>query len=377
MIRQTTTIPVVTPPADRPEPDRGWQRWAFIAAEVVLLGSIPVLALLGFRALLDSRSGEFAVEPGPEDAGWVAFVEPTRIGALVDVDNGQTAGVVLVVPNGEDVVGGSVILVSGATEIDGRSLADRTPDRAILALEEALRLSIEEPVVADNDGWVAILGDQTIELANPDPVSGDDGEVLIAAGRVTVEPSDLAAMSSRPPLQVDDPEALEFRRDILWRTLLDQADFVNDPATASGAIAAQLEAISQGAHRVEQLPLVGGAIDEQAAEALVRVAVAQPRGHVMGARLQVRIIDRSGGNDLVAAARNLGAAGFEVVQIGNAAVFDDGPTQLLSIAGGDQSELLRLADVADAATVPPRLDPEAVSTVTLLLGVHAPIATSQ
>lgn len=381
MIRQTTTIPVVSPPGDEPQPGRSWSSWAFIVFEVALLGSIPVLALIGFRTLLDSQAGEFAVDPGPEDAGWTAFVEPTKVGAMVDVDNGRTAGVVLVIPNGEEVTGGSIILVPGVTEIEGRALSDRTPDQAVLALEESLRLGIEAPFVADDEGWTALLGKQIVELANPDPVSGEGDEVLIAAGRVTVAPTELAAMSSRLPIQIDDPEALEFRRDIMWRTLLDQADFVSDVDSASPsapvAIAAQLDAISRGDHRIEQLPLIGARIDSDAAEELVRSTVAQPRGHVPGARLQVRIVDRSGGNDLAVAATNLGRSGFEVVQIGNAAVFDDGPTRLLSVAGVDENELVRLAEAAEAATVPPSLDPEAVSMVTLLLGVHAPIAASQ
>ncbi len=381
MIRQTTTVRVVSPPSNDPAPGPGWQRWVFVALEVLLLGSIPVLGFVGFQALLDSRSGDFAVAPGPDDAGWVAFVEPTRVGAIVDVDKGRTAGVVLVVPNGEDAVGGSVILVSGATEIAGRTLADRAPNEAVAALEEALALEIEPPVVADGAGWKELLGDQAVELANPDPVPGEGDTVLIAAGRVTVEPADLAAMSSRPPVEVDDPEALEFRRDIVWRTLLGQVDFLGEQDPASGpsdwnSIAVQLDAIGNGVHRVEHLPLDGRIIDVEAAEALIRTTVAQPRANVPGARLQVRIIDRSGGNDLAVAASNLGRAGFEVVQIGNAAVLDDGPTQLLSVAGGDESELLRLADLADAATVPASLDPEAVSTVTLLLGVRAPIAAS-
>ncbi len=388
MIRQTTTIPL-TDVDQSDEPRSDWARWTFVMLEVVLLGSIPVLAMLGFRGLLDSRAGQFTAEPGPEDPGWLALVEPTPIRSIVDVDEGRVGGIVLVVPTGEALGGGTVILVSGATEIDGVPLAERGADGAVAALAASLRLAIDPPILADGDGWAELLGEVEIELANPDPVPGVDGAIAVAAGRVTVGAADLPALSSRLPVGVDDPDALEFRREVLWRTMLDEAVFVeSDPPSASVVddtaivetaverVRRDLAAISVGLNRVEQLPLAGRTIDAEAAEALVRSSVARPLGHEPGARLQVRVIDRSGSNDLETAARNLGQAGFEVVQIGNASVLDDGPTQLFAPAGADAGEVARLAEVSDAATVPPSLDPEAVSTVTLLLGVRSPIAVS-
>ncbi len=383
MIRQTTTIPLAD--GDQPdEPRSGWARWTFIVLEVVLLGSIPLLAMLGFRGLLDSRAGQFTAEPGREDPGWLALVEPTPIRSIVDVDEGRVGGIVLVVPSGEALGGGTVILVSGATEVDGVPLDERGADDAVTALAAALRLAIDPPVLADVDGWAELLGDVEIELANPDPVPGVNGAIAVAAGRVTVDAADMPALSSRLPVGIDDPDALEFRREVLWRTLLDEGVFVeSDPPGASAVdetgverVRRDLSSISVGLNRVEPLPLAGRTIDAEAAEALVRSSVARPLGHEPGARLQVRVIDRSGSNDLETAARNLGQAGFEVVQIGNASVLDDGPTQLFVPPGADAGEVARLAEVADAATVPPSLDPEAVSTVTLLLGVRSPIAVS-
>lgn len=389
MIRQTTTIPVVEPPLEKPESKSGLGRWLFIALEVVLLGSIPVLGLLGFQNLLDTRSGEFAVEPGPTDAGWVAAVAASPLSILIDVDEGRVGGAVLVAPNGDDVDGGTIILISGATEIDGIALSDRDPASVVAVLEEALRLDLGVPAIADSEGWNLLLDGQSIELANPDPVvaeasgeSDEDGAVdpaiLIPAGRVNVGAEDLAALSTRAPIIGSDFEALEFRRDVLWRTLLDDATFALDlegNATLAQA-ALHLGQIANGVHRIEALPLDGIGIDADATEDLIRSAVALPRGHAVGARLQVRIVDRSGDNDLEIAARNLGQAGFEVVQIANAVVFDDGATQLLASPTGAEAEIARLAELADAATVPPSLDAEAASVVTLLLGPDAEIAQS-
>lgn len=392
MIRQTTTVPVVAPPGPESDSPSGIGRWLFIALELVLLGSIPVLGLLGFQSLLSTRSGEFAVEPGPTDAGWVASVEPSPLSVLVDVDNGRVGGAVLLAPNGDDVDGGAVILISGATEIDGQALSERTPEGAVAALEEVLRLDLGVPAVADSAGWDLLLDGESIELANPDPVIGEatfnddsneDSEsvqpfILVPAGRVTVEPTDLPALSSREPLASSDPEALEFRREVLWGTLLDNATFNGSLAgdDSLAVVASQLEHIANGVHRLESMPLDGTALDVEAAEELIRSVVSLPRGHEVGARLQVRIVDRSGGNDLEAAARNLGRAGFEVVQISNSFVFDDGATQVLASPNGAAGEIARLADLADADTVPPSLDAEAASVVTLLLGADAKIAQS-
>ncbi len=391
MIRQTTTVPVIAPPEAESGSASGVARWLFIAMEVVLLGSIPVLGLLGFQSLLGTRSGEFAVEPGPSDAGWVAAVAPSPLSILVDVDDGRVGGAVLLAPTGDDIGGGTVILISGATEIDGRTLSDRTPADVVAVLEGALRLEIGAPGIADGEGWELLLGNESIELANPDPVvdhqrvggeaaqdQGDEPAILVPAGRVTVAPIDLAALSTREPIASSDPEALEFRREVLWSALLNDATFdVGLEGDDGLVVAAQhLGQIAEGIHRIESLPLDGTAIDLVAAEDLIRSAVSLPRGHEVGARLQVRIVDRTGGNDLEAAARNLGRAGFEVVQIANAAIFDDGATQLLASPTGAAEEIARLADLSDAATVPPSLDAEAASVVTLLLGVDATIAQS-
>lgn len=385
MIRQTTTIPVVVPPDDVPTTRSGPGRWLFIALEVVLLGSIPVLGLLGFRSLLGSRSGEFAIDPGPADAGWVATVTPSPLSILVDVDDGRVGGAVLIAPNGDDVDGGTVILISGATLVSGRTLSERMPADVVSVLEAALRLDIGPVGVADSEGWALLLEDEPIELANPDPVFADaadiDGrtdepEILVPAGRVSVLPVDLAALSTRAPAASSDPEALEFRREVLWRALLDDATFDASLVGDQGLMdaAQQLERIASGVHRIELLPLNETTIDLDAAETLIRSSVSLPRGHEVGARLQVRIVDRTGTNDLEAAARNLGAEGFEVVQIANAFVFDGGATQVLASPAGSDSELARLAELSDAATVPPSLDAEATSVVTLLLGPDAAIA---
>lgn len=380
MIKQTTTLPVIEADPDS-KGDSGWKRWAFVALEVALLGAIPILAIVGFRALLDSRAGQFAIEPGFDDPGWMAMVEPSPISSIVDVDDGRVAGVVLVAPSGVDEPGGAVVLVSGATEVDGLALDTLSPEAVVEAIERELRLDLRPPIVLDGGGWTRLLGDQEIELANPDPVPGTDGAVLVPAGRVVVGASLLAPMSTRLPEGVEDPEALEFRRSVIWRTLLDVADFSGSESGVAGTdefdqLRSTLESIASGVHRVELLPLEGRQVDIEAAEELIRSIVALPVGPEPGDRLQVRIIDRTGANDVETAARNLGRAGFEVIQVGNAAVFDDGPTQLLVAPGADLAEVARLAALADAATVPPGDDPEAVSTVTLLLGDGAGIALS-
>ena len=135
--------------------------------------------------------------------------------------------------------------------------------------------------------------------------------ILVPAGRVTVAPLDLAALSTRPPLGSSDLEALEFRRSVLWNALLAEPDVFASDVEGNETlveVARHLQQISAGVNRVEMLPLDGDEIDAELTEALVRSSVALPLGHEVGARLQVRIIDRSGQNDLEAAAENLGRA---------------------------------------------------------------------
>ena len=48
----------------------------FVVVEVLLFIAIPVLAYSGFRTLLDSRTGTFIDDPGPESPGWLALVDP-------------------------------------------------------------------------------------------------------------------------------------------------------------------------------------------------------------------------------------------------------------------------------------------------------------
>ena len=146
----------------------------FIGAELVLAMAIPFLAIAGYHALLDSRAGYFVEEPSESDPGWRALVEPTPVVAVVEMERERLTGIALLVARsdaGRDDVagtdtgdegdasqggasqGGTVILVPGTLWIDGAPLDGRTPDEAVTALGQALRLGVSGTVVVDEERW--------------------------------------------------------------------------------------------------------------------------------------------------------------------------------------------------------------------------------
>lgn len=363
---------------------RSLGRVLFIVVEVILIAAVPLLSWVGFQTLLDSQSGEFAVDPTEADPGWLAFVDPTPLSAVVEVVDESVSGVTVVIPTGLDTDGGVVVLIPGALLFEGRSIADRSPDQVVTTVERILGLRIGTVMTADRDGWSSLLGDGEVELANPDPVPGPNGGVELPVGRLTVDAGNAPAFLGRS-LEGSDQLALEFRRGIFWNALLDSeflsdrdagdegaVDDTDDDGDAALVIASQLKRIAVGAHRVEALSveIAAGAViaDFEQIELLVNEVVALPRGANPGDRLAVRVLDRAGSHDLEGVARTLGSAGFEVVQIGNATVFDEGRTQLLTTADADANAVAALAALVGADTVVPTNDEEAVSTVTLLVG---------
>ena len=366
MIRQTTTLPLVEP--DPPARRRvGPGAVAFVLVELALLASVPILAVLGFRALLDTRSGQFQIEPTPVDPGWQAFVDPTPLSAIVEVLDGSVTGVTVVIPATTADAGGAVVLVPGGVEIEGQTLRDRTPEAAARAVGRLLRLAVPDVEIGTAEAWAGWLGGGTVSVANPDPVPGLDGEVAIPVGQVDLDGTTIPRFLGA----IDDGNeaALDFRKTVFWRALLDA-----EPAgEVTSVVGDHLTTIASGDHRIEPLPTsvgVDGSLlpSIDAVDELIGHLVPLPRGGAPGDRLPIRIVDRTGEVDLPAVARNLGSAGFEVTQIGNALVFDDGPTTVIPSIDADPDQVAALAAYLGAATVSPENDEESVATVTVLLG---------
>ncbi len=337
----------------------------FVGAELLLVMSIPFLAIAGYHALLDSHAGHFVEEPQPGEPGWRAVVDPSPLHAVVEMYDGDLTGIALLVGHIDDSTGGTVVVIPGTLVVEGEPLAGRDPAAAVASLGRTLRLRIPTHDVVDAERWPAVLGSSTYAVSNPDPVAGPDGQPLLAVGPMTVD-GDNAALFLGRPAPGSDPVTVLFRRHLFWSSTL------ADPPAGDDPLAAVIAQVSGPSAQVVDLPLVAVTPrpepDADAVEALVREIVPIPAGAVPGDRIQVRVVDRTGTADLATVAADLAATGAEVVEIGNAPTFDGGTTVLVVPPEVDQSAVSDLALAVGATTVADdEADGDAV--VTLLIGV--------
>ncbi len=333
----------------------------FVVAEVVLLTAIPVLAVLGGRSLLTSQAGEFVEAPGPSDPGWLAFVDPTPVSVIVEVLDERVTGLTLVVRSGPDAAGGGLVLIPASVTVDGRAFADRSPEDAASTLAAALELAIPEVQVADEGWWAGVVGEGLL-VTNTDPVVVD-GEP-IAIGNTVVRSEQVPGFIGLQLAGID-PAALEFRRAMWWETLM------ATEVEGSTEGAQLLQAVQAGPWKVDEIPLQEGEalrFDPDGVDALLSDLVTLPVGALPGDRIQIRILDRAGTNDLGTVAAYLGSKGYEVLQIGNVDVFDEGSTQLLVPPGTSPDAVSALTELTGAGTLSVTSDDGIVTVLTLLLG---------
>ncbi len=304
---------------------------AFALIELVLAMAIPFLAIEGYHTLLESRAGTFIDEPSENEPGWRALVDHTVVTAVVDVDRldpdadasqdeapaQRVTGIALVVHDPP-----AVLLAPSSLVVDGVALAESEPTAAVQALSEALRLGIDDTLIMNTKAWRTSLADLRLTVNNPDPVVDGSGNELIPVGEVDLDAAQIAAFAGRPAPGGDAMSALP-RREVLWHALLARPSEISGPL---GTLLAQLADDVQ----VLDVPMeAAAALDDEQAELLLRETVAYPTSPPSGSRLRVTIIDRTGSADLNAIAAAVAAQGIEVPSIGNASVFDEGPTQLI------------------------------------------------
>jgi hypothetical protein len=314
----------------------------FILTELALFLAIPALAYLGFRTLLDTRTGTFIEDPGPDAPGWVALVDPTPVVGVVEMDGTEITGIAIIASIGQTARGGAVVLVPAELETaPGQALRSMSPTDAVDAVGSALQLRIPDVETVDSRRWSTLLGETSYALDNPDPVPDTTGAVLFEVGPVDVTGAAAAAFLGRTVDGADSLAAL-VRRELFWTELLK-----NPPPESTDQLSRTIRSLSEGPHEVAVLPLERGpdgapVASLERSEALIRRIVAFPAGHSAGGRFRVQIEDRTGEADLDAAARTLGRIGVEVVAISNGAVFDDAPTAI-RIELGSESDVLASA----------------------------------
>ncbi len=353
-----------------------------MVAELVLVSAIPFVGWRGFDALLDSRAGTFVEGPGPAEPGWEAFVDSSPVSLVVEVDRSIVTGAVLITQPEADRAGGAVILIPGDLTIDGTGLSEMTPDQVATSLSGALHLAIGTVDVVDRSRWSEVLAGRSWVVNNPDPVPGelaladaeaadeapeieDGSPALVEVGEVVLEGEVIAAYVGRPATGATF-ESLMVRRSLWWSTLL------ADPPSTDTTLGVLVNALASGPIVLEEMPTIvdetGRHLDELAVDALIAETVPFPAGAEPGDRVRVRVLVRSPDIDVSAAARDLGRLGYEVVRIGNAPMFDDGPTSVIAPLGMDDA---RIADlVASVGADSLQVDETDVDSgvVTVLIG---------
>lgn len=331
----------------------------FVAGELLLAMAIPFVAIQGYHTLLESRAGKFVEEPTRADPAWRALVESTAVLGFAEVDQGAVTGVTLVVSHPE--AAGTIILVPGSLELDGKALSARLPEEAVAAVAATVSLSISSVGVLDETTWPKALGPAVYDLESPDPVQSDDGQPLFGVGPVAIDGALAAAFLGRPAPGVA-PVSVHPRRHVFWNALLARPPTTNEP------LAAQLNAMDATVSRVVDLPVTQlepvAIPDLPAIETLIRDVVAFPAGVVPGDRLQVRILDRTGSADLEGIAAAVAANGVEVVEIGNAIEFD----------GGDSEVIAPVSLTLEDGTLPAELNDLARSVGATAINIDAELA---
>ncbi|MFV0257984.1 MAG: LytR C-terminal domain-containing protein [Acidimicrobiales bacterium] len=367
------TSPARTPPGFRERLRRRWSQQhrpmvLFTGAELILTLAVPFLAVAGYHALLQSRAGTFVQEVAADEPGWRAAVSPSPVTAVVEMADDRITGISVLAAHPSSTDGGAVILVPGDLMVDGQPLADRLPRDAVGALSRSIRLGIPTVEVVDEARWPVVMGGGVYTVANPDEVVDDD-MVVFDSGEVEVDGADAAAFLG----QVTDganPITVMYRRRLLWSAMLADPPSGDDPAAAS------IAAVAGSAARVVDIPLAtlepSPVADPEAVEALIRDMVPAPAGAAPGDRLRVRLIDRTGQADLVAVAARLAATGVEVVEIGNAGVFDNGPGEIVVPQGIDDPAINELASLLGASTVRSN-DVEGDGVITVFIGPDSTI----
>jgi hypothetical protein len=319
---------------------------AYALAVMVLALSIPVLGIIGFRAVVNSHAGkQIDAAKGPNDPGFEATVEHTRVGlvAEVDADNHLVSLALLALGRGDQ--GGSVVLLPVGTEATGPSgaterLADAWATGGAGSVKAAVAnlagTSLDQVIVIDADHLTELVRPLSpIAIDNPDEVqtTGPDGKtVRFAAGPLTLTadqvPLYMAAESS------DESELARLaRQQVLWTAWLAAVKSSKDPNVVPGetttGIGLFVRGLAAGDPRFDTLPVqqaagAGAAGDEAyqpdtaAVRALMGDIVPSPTSPTPGVRARVRLLDgRRVADGAQAAARAIVIAGAEVDVLGN------------------------------------------------------------
>ncbi|MBA2496772.1 MAG: LytR C-terminal domain-containing protein [Actinomycetota bacterium] len=407
-------------------------RALFVVVEVVLLLAVPLLSVVGFRAVLDT-TGSRVVDPelDPTEPGYEAVLARTPVALVAGLDPaGGLDWVTVLVLSGAGERGGDVLLVPTGAMIDGvetspgaaagppRTLAEvwagEGQEGLAVAVATLLAASFSEVVVVDGARVTTLLEPVTpLAVANYGEVVvlGDDGDTSLTteAGPVTLTAAEVPIYLGGPA--PDEPDLARLaRHDGFWRAWLSAVAVSDDPGVVpgevTGGIARYVRGLAAGPVNVQVAPVVlsptetgegmaepeagPGAgddvavplerfeVDLVALRALANELIPFPGAATPGARVRVRVLDGVGEPGLASAAARAAVRGIgaEITVIGNAARFGVTASRVVWIDESAEPAARRLAEMLGVTDLARVDGPSPFDDVDVTLVVGADLAAA-
>lgn len=408
----------------------------FVVAEVLLLLALPLLSVVGFRAVLDTTGGQ-VVDPelDPAEPGYEAVLARTPVALVAGLDPaggldwvtvlvlsgaGERGGEVLFLPIG--VVIADVETSPGAADGPPRTLAEvwtgDGQEGLTIAVAALLAASFSEVVVVDGARITTLLQPVTpLAVANPAEVvvldENGDSSVAVEAGPVALGADEVPTYLGGPGPDESDLVRLT-RHDVFWRAWLAAVAVSADPGVvpgeATGGIARYVRGLAAGPVTARVVPVVpfpsadggdGAVADEAdpdaaadgegaavaverfevdlvALRALANELIPFPGAAAPGARVRVRVLDGVGepGLALAAARAAVRGIGAEVTVIGNADRFGATRSRVLWVDDPTEAAARRLADALGVTDVARVDGPNPFDDIDVTLVVGADLAAA-
>lgn len=349
-------------------------RSTFIGAWVLLVLAIPVLTVIGIKAVGRSNAGrELNVEKDPSAEGYEAAVDPTPTMLVTQTDDAGTITGVTVLSL-KNAGGGNLTFFPAGTVLE-LPFTERgeAPMNEIYqaAGETGLEQRVETLLVAatqenvailNNAQWASLLaplGPLTIE--NPvELVTTDDlgAPITFAQGAIQVPPDQIGLFVNTRGAEENDLTRLE-RQQAFWTAWLAAVKVSTDPNAVPGETDSGLgrfvRDLAKGDATFNTLPVTPIGIpgvgatdsnlyqpDQAAVDQLVADTIPLPVG--VG-RLRARVLDGTGTQGIaVEAARAIVPAGAEIAIVGNAERFGREETVVQYYDPAEREQAQRLLD---------------------------------
>lgn len=349
-------------------------RYAFIGTWVVLILAIPVLTVVGIRAVGRSNAGrELNVETDSTAEGYEAAVDPTPTMLVTQTDDaGTITGVTML--SLKNSGGGNLIFFPAGTvlelpftETGEAPMNDIYQGAGQTGLEQRVETLLvaaaqEEVAILNNAQWASLLaplGPLTIE--NPVELVTTDAAgapVTFAQGPVQVPPEQIGLFVNTRGPEENDLTRLE-RQQAFWTAWLAAVKTSTDPNAVPGETDSGLgrfvRDLAKGDAVMNTLPVTPIGIpgvgatdtnlyrpDQAAVDQLVAETIPLPVG--VG-RLRTRVLDGTGTEGVaVEAARIIVPAGAEIAIVGNAENFGRPQTVVQYYDPAEREQAQRLLD---------------------------------